>query len=150
MPHEAVGRPMEILLVEDSLSDARLTIEALRSGPMQHRLTLVCDGLEAMDFLRQQGRFSRAPRPDLILLDLHLPKLDGREMLREIRADHELKRIPVVVLTVSTAEDDILASQNLQVESYLTKPVDMQQFLKVIKDLNRYWRADLLLPASDV
>jgi CheY-like chemotaxis protein len=148
-PFDTVGRPMEILLVEDSLSDARLAIEALRGGPVQHRLTLVCDGLEAMDFLRRQGRFGRAPRPDLILLDLHLPKKDGCELLREIKADDELKRIPVVVLTASTAHEDILVGQNLQVESYMTKPVDVHKFVTVIKELNRYWRADLLLPTSE-
>jgi CheY-like chemotaxis protein len=137
---------MEILLVEDSLSDARLTIETLKEGPVQHRLTLVRDGQEALDFLCQESAFAHAPRPDLILLDLHLPKKDGREVLDAIKHDETLRRIPVVVLTVSEENEEQLRSEHLQVESYLTKPVDVAQFLDVIKQLNRFWRTDVLLP----
>lgn len=137
---------MEILLVEDSLSDARLTIETLKDGPVQHRLTLVRDGQEALDFLYQESAFAHAPRPDLILLDLHLPKKDGREVLDAIKHDEALRRIPVVVLTVSKENEEQLRSEHLQVESYLTKPVDVAQFLDVVKQLNRFWRTDVLLP----
>ncbi|OHB78017.1 MAG: response regulator [Planctomycetes bacterium RBG_16_64_10] len=148
MRRDTIGRPMEILLIEDSLSDARLTIETLKEGPVQHRLTLVRDGQEALDFLHQSGAFARAPRPDLILLDLHLPKKDGREVLLDIRRSVTLQRIPVVVLTVSPASEAILRDEQLQVESYLTKPVDVDKFLAVIQQLNRFWRADVILPAN--
>jgi two-component system, chemotaxis family, response regulator Rcp1 len=137
---------MEILLVEDSLSDARLTIETLKEGPVHHRLTLVRDGQEALDFLHHDGAFAYAPRPDLILLDLHLPKKDGREVLDAIKHDETLRRIPVVVLTVSKENEEQLRSEHLQVESYLIKPVDVTQFLDVVKQLNRFWRTDVLLP----
>jgi two-component system, chemotaxis family, response regulator Rcp1 len=137
---------MEILLVEDSLSDARLTIETLKEGPVHHRLTLVRDGQEALDFLHHEGAFAHAPRPDLILLDLHLPKKDGREVLDAIKHDETLRRIPVVVLTVSKENEEQLRSEHLQVESYLIKPVDVTQFLDVVKQLNRFWRTDVLLP----
>jgi two-component system, chemotaxis family, response regulator Rcp1 len=137
---------MEILLVEDSLSDARLTIETLKEGPVHHRLTLVRDGQEALDFLHHDGAFAYAPRPDLILLDLHLPKKDGREVLDAIKHDETLRRIPVVVLTVSKENEEQLRSEHLQVESYLIKPVDVAQFLDVVKQLNRFWRTDVLLP----
>jgi CheY-like chemotaxis protein len=116
---------MEILLVEDSLADARLTIEALRDGNVKHRLTLIRDGLEAREFLYREAKFAQAPRPDLILLDLHLPGMHGRELLEEIKADFDLREIPVVILTASADQEDVLRSQFLQVESYLTKPVDM-------------------------
>ena len=141
---------MEILLVEDSLSDARLTIETLKEGPVHHRLTLVRDGQEALDFLYQESAFAHAPRPDLILLDLHLPKKDGREVLDAIKHDEVLRRIPVVVLTVSKENEEQLRSEHLQVESYLTKPVDVAQFLDVVKQLNRFWRTDVLLPPPDM
>ena len=127
---DTVGRPMEILLVEDSLSDARLTIEALKDGDILHHLTLVCDGEEALLFLRQADRFARAPRPDVILLDLALPRKDGREILAEIKSDYSLKQIPVVILTASRSHEDILRGQMLQVEGYLTKPVNLQ-YLRV-------------------
>lgn len=146
MRRETVGRPMEILLVEDSLADARLTIEALKHGQLKHRLTLVRDGLEAMAFLRQEGPFAKAPRPDLILLDLQLPKLDGREVLTRIKSDEELKKIPLVILTASKAHEDILRSENLFVDSYMTKPVDLDKFLAVVKQLKKFWLADVILP----
>ncbi|MFV2067744.1 MAG: response regulator [Pirellulales bacterium] len=149
MRDDTVGRPMEILLIEDSLSDARLTIEALRDGQIKHRLTLVRDGDEAMQFLRREGSFAMAPRPDLILLDLKLPKKDGRQVLDEIRACHDLMRIPVVVLTISEEGEKRLREENLQVESYLIKPVDIEQFLTVIRQLNSFWRSDIILPPLD-
>ena len=148
MSDETVGRPMEILLVEDSLVDARLTIEALRDGGVKHRLTLIRDGLEAHEFLYREGKFARAPRPDLVLLDLHLPGMHGRELLAEIKADFDLKEIPVVILTASADQEDALRSQFLPFESYLTKPVDMDKFLTVVRELRRYWHADVILPTG--
>ena len=146
MSRETVGRPMEILLVEDSLTDAQLTIIALREGQVKHRLTLVRDGLEALAFLRQERQFAKAPHPDLILLDLELPKMDGREVLTHIKSDEKLKQIPIVILTASKAHEDILRSENLFVDSYLVKPVDMDKFLVVVKQLKSFWLADVILP----
>ena len=144
-----VGRPMEILLVEDSLMDARVTINALREGLTQHRLTLIRDGEEALEFLRQEGRFARAPRPDLVLLDLMLPKKSGIELLDELRQDFELKEIPVVVLTDSEAEEDKVKCQMLQVDAFITKPVNIEKFLKVVRLLKRFWLNDVILPSID-
>ncbi len=141
-----VGRPMEILLVEDSLPAARLTIGALKRGNILHRLTWLSDGEEALEFLYRRGKFAVAPHPDLILLDLGLPKKDGREVLKEIKQDEELKSIPVVILTASTDQEDIAATEKLEVESYMTKPVDLPKFLKLVKDLSRFWREDMILP----
>ena len=137
---------MEILLVEDDLEDAGLTIEALREGDVACRVSLVRDGEEAMDFVHRRGKYGRAPRPDLILLDLHLPKKDGREVLAEVKADPELERVPVVVLTSSSTHREVLKSENLHVESYLIKPVDVKQFIDVIKSLRKYLLADVILP----
>ena len=148
MPRETVGRPMEILLVEDNLVDARLAIEALKRGQVKHRLTLVVHGEEALDFLHRRGHFARAPRPDLILLDLQLPKKDGREVLAEIRASEQLREIPVVVLTASCIHEEILRDEGLAVESYMIKPVDLDKFLALVKDLNRFWMADMILPGA--
>ncbi|MEX2120523.1 MAG: response regulator [Pirellulales bacterium] len=146
MSSQTVGRPMEILLVEDGLVDARVTISALQKGQVQHRLTLVRDGAEAMDFLHRMGHFARAPRPDLVLLDLHLPKKDGLEVLAEVKADPSLKSIPLVVLTASEASADRARCEQLGVNSYITKPVDLDKFLAVVRDLRHHWHADLILP----
>lgn len=148
MIRETIGRPMEILLVEDSLSDARLTIEGLRDGHIKHRLTLVCDGAEAAQFLFRAGPFARAPHPDLILLDLDLPKKSGRELLQEIRHDPDLAATPVVILTASRVHEEILRSEHLEVESYIVKPVDIDKFLSLVRQLKKYWMADVILPAS--
>ena len=148
MRYENVGRPMEILLVEDSLADARLAIEALRDGDVKHRLTLIRDGLEAHEFLYREAKFAQAPRPDLILLDLNLPGMHGRELLEEIKADFDLRDIPVVILTASADQEDLHRSEFLRVESYLTKPVDIDKFLGVVRDLKRYWHADVILPGE--
>jgi CheY-like chemotaxis protein len=145
---ETVGRAMEILLVEDNLADARLTIEALREGDFKHRVTLVRDGIEAREFLRRQGKFAQVPRPDLVLLDLYLPGIDGRQLLAEIRADTNLCSIAVVVLTASKSHEDYLQSQSLAVDSYMTKPVDTEQFLDTVRKLKRFWHADVILPAQ--
>ncbi|HVX60991.1 MAG TPA: response regulator [Pirellulales bacterium] len=138
---------MEILLVEDGLVDARVTIAALKKGQIQHRLTLIRDGQEALEFLRQEGKFARAPRPDLILLDLCLPKLDGRQLLSEIKSDLDLKSIPVVIMTGSDDEEDRLQSESLGVDSFITKPIDMDKFLTVVRQLRRFLHADLILPS---
>ena len=146
MMRETIGRPMEILLVEDDLEDAGLTIEALRNGEVPCRISLVRDGEEAMEFLLRDGKFRRAPQPDLILLDLNLPKKSGREVLAEVKADERLARVPVVVLTGSRTHQQILQAENLHVESYLTKPVDLSQFDGVVKSLRKYMLSDVILP----
>ena len=146
MGAETVGRPMEILLVEDSLIQARVTIEALKGGQVKHRLTLIRDGAEAMEFLFRCGRFARAPRPDLILLDLRLPKTDGLEVLSTIKADADLKEIPVIVMTVSKDEVDRLRCESLKVEGYITKPIDLEKFLAIVKQLQQFWHESIILP----
>jgi two-component system, chemotaxis family, response regulator Rcp1 len=143
---ETVGRPMEILLVEDDLEDAGLTMDALNQGNIHCRVSLVRDGEEAMEFLRRQGRYARAPRPDLILMDMMLPKLSGREVLAEIDNDGVLIHVPIVVLTSSPAHREMLESERLHVEDYLVKPVDVDQFLAVVRALRRYWLADIIVP----
>ena len=148
MGQNTVGRPMEILLVEDSLTAAQMAMGALKNGQVQHRLTWLTNGEDAIEFLRQAGKFSRAPRPDLILLDLGLPKKDGREVLREVKADAGLAEIPIVVLTASTDQEDRLASERLQVESYLTKPVNVDKFRELVAKLSRFWHADMILPTA--
>ena len=149
MKHNAIGRPMEILLVEDSLLDAKLTIRALQKGGLQHRLTLIRDGEEALEFLFKNGRFSQAPRPDLILLDLCLPKKDGIDVLTEMRRDYELKDIPVVVLTATDDESTKARVELYHVEYYITKPVNFDKFLDAVKKLKSHWHHDLILPSLD-
>jgi two-component system, chemotaxis family, response regulator Rcp1 len=146
MDRDIVGRPMEILLIEDDLEDAGLTIEALRKGEVPCRISLVRDGEEAMEFLLRSGKYRRAPQPDLILLDLNLPKKSGREVLVDVRANERLTSVPVVVLTSSHTHQEILESENLRVESYLTKPVDLAHFYTVVKSLRRYMLSDVILP----
>lgn len=146
MSRGAIGRAMEILLVEDDLEDAGLAIDALRSGEVPCRISLVRDGEEALEFLLQQGKFRRAPRPDLILLDLQLPKIDGREVLAKVKADEKLQLIPVVVLTASRTQREILEGENLHFESYLIKPIELAEFSRVVKSLRKYMLADVLLP----
>jgi two-component system, chemotaxis family, response regulator Rcp1 len=146
MRRETVGRPMEILLVEDDLEDARMTIEALKQGDVKCRVSLVRDGEEAMTFLRREGIFGRAPQPDLILLDMQLPKMDGREVLAAIRADDQLKGIPVVVLTASQVHRAILSGEGLHVDGFMTKPVSWDQFLSVVRTVRRDWLDEIILP----
>jgi chemotaxis family two-component system response regulator Rcp1 len=138
---------IEILLVEDSPGDVRLTQEALRDAKVQNNLHVASDGIDATSFLRRQGKHANAPRPDLILLDLNLPKKSGREVLEEIKLDPILKSIPVVILTTSAAEEDILRSYQLHANCYITKPVDLDQFLKVVKTIDNFWLAIVKLPA---
>lgn len=140
------SRPIEILLVEDNPGDARLTIEAMREAKMRNRIQVVEDGVEAMEFLRRQGRFGDAPRPDLILLDLNLPRKDGREVLAEVKADPDLKRIPVVVLTTSQAEEDVVRAYDLHANCYVTKPVDLEQFMKIVAQIDEFWVKVVTLP----
>ncbi len=139
-------RPIEILLVEDSPGDVRLTLEALKEGRVRNNVHVARDGVEAMAFLRREGHFSSKPRPDLVLLDLNMPKKDGREVLAEIKEDEELKLIPVVVLTTSSSEEDVLRSYGLHANCYITKPVDMDQFITVIRSLEEFWLAVVKLP----
>jgi CheY-like chemotaxis protein len=141
-----IARPIEILLVEDNLGDARLTQEALREAKVRNRLSHVRDGVEALAFLRREGAHAEAPRPDLILLDLNLPRKDGREVLAEIKQDERLRRIPVVVLTVSQADEDILRVYDLNANCYITKPVDLEQFIKVVRSIEEFWLAIVKLP----
>ena len=138
--------PIEILLVEDSPGDVRLTREALRDAKVQNNLHVVLDGIEAMKFLGRDGVHADAPRPDLILLDLNLPRMSGREVLEQIKLDGSLKSIPVVILTTSAAEEDIIRSYQLHANCYITKPVDLEQFIKVVKTIDNFWLAIVKLP----
>jgi CheY-like chemotaxis protein len=148
MGMEAIGKEIEILLVEDSPGDIRLTIEALKDGKIHNRLSVVNDGVEALAFLRRQGKYAKVPRPDLILLDLNLPKKDGREVLTEIKQEEDLKRIPVVVLSISTAEKDILKTYDLHANCYINKPVDFDQFINVVKSIEDFWFTVVKLPRN--
>lgn len=140
------GRPVEILLVEDNPGDIRLTIEALKEGKVSNNLQTVNDGVDALAYLRKQGKFADAVRPDLVLLDLNLPKKNGREVLEEIKKDSDLKRLPVVVLTTSNAEQDVLKTYDLHANCYITKPVDLEQFLKVVRSIEDFWLTIVRLP----
>jgi chemotaxis family two-component system response regulator Rcp1 len=142
----AAGRPIEILLVEDNPGDVRLTIEGLKEGKVRNNLRIASDGVEAMAFLRREGQHSDAARPDLILLDLNLPRMDGREVLSAIKSDPRFRTIPVVVLTTSRAEQDVLRSYELQANCYITKPVDLEQFLTVVKSIEDFWLTIVTLP----
>jgi chemotaxis family two-component system response regulator Rcp1 len=139
-------RSIEILMVEDNPGDVRLTVEALKEGKVRNNFFTVEDGEEAMKYLRREGAYAKVTRPDLILLDLNLPKKNGREVLAEIKADPDLKRIPVVILTVSEAEQDILKSYNLHANCYITKPVNLDQFIQVVKSIEDFWLTVVMLP----
>lgn len=138
--------PIRILLVEDSPGDVRLTIEALKDGKVRNDLSIVGDGVEALAFLNGEGKYAEAQRPDLILLDLNLPRMDGRELLAIIKQDEDLKRIPVVVLTTSEAEADVLRVYDLNANCYITKPVDLDKFITVIKAIEDFWLTIVKLP----
>lgn len=140
---------IDILLVEDSPGDVRLTQEALKDAKVLNNLYVARDGVEALDFLRKKGRFEHAVRPDLILLDLNLPRKNGQEVLAEIKADQELKQIPVVILTVSTAEEDIVRSYNLHANCYINKPVEFNSFLDVVKSIEDFWLSVVKLPPKE-
>jgi two-component system response regulator len=140
------AKPIEILLVEDSPSDAALTREALEAGKIANNLNHVVNGVAAMEYLRRQGKFAKAPRPDLIMLDLNLPRKDGREVLKELKDDPSLKIIPVIVLTTSRSDEDILRSYQLNANCYITKPVDFQHFIDVVKSIENFWLSVVTLP----
>ena len=137
---------MEVLLVEDSPGDVRLTREALKEGKVRNNLNVVSDGVEAMEYLRREGPYAGAVRPDIVLLDLNMPRKDGREVLAEMKADTGLKRIPVVILTTSEAEQDILRTYDLHANCYLTKPVDLDQFISIVKSVEDFWLTIVKLP----
>ncbi len=141
-------RPIEILLVEDSPSDVRLTLKVLNQAKVANRVSHVEDGVEALEFLRHEGKYKDSPRPDLILLDLNLPRKDGREVLEELKNDPEFATIPVVVLTTSKAEQDILRSYELRANCYITKPVDFPGLLDVIQSIEKFWLAVVSLPGT--
>jgi CheY-like chemotaxis protein len=143
------GRPIEILLVEDNSGDVRLVKEALKDGKVLNKLHVVYDGVEATDFLKRQGRYADAVHPDLILLDLNLPKKNGREVLADIKSDSDLKCIPVVVLTVSKAEEDIMMTYNLHANCYITKPIGFDDFVQVVKAIEDFWLTIVKLPLDE-
>lgn len=140
------GRAIELLLVEDSEPDVRLTREALREAKVKNRLWVVEDGVEAIEFLQRQGPYADTPRPDLILLDLNLPRKDGRQVLKDIKADEMLKRIPVVILTTSESEEDVLRAYDLHANCYITKPIDFHRFMEVVKSIENFWLTVVRLP----
>jgi two-component system, chemotaxis family, response regulator Rcp1 len=142
------GKPIEILLVEDSPSDTDLTLEALKDFKVRNHVTVVEDGVLALQLLRREGPYAEAPRPDMIMLDLNLPRKDGREVLAEIKADESLKTIPVVVLTTSRADQDILRAYQLNANCYITKPVDFNQFLEVVRSIETFWLYVVSLPPA--
>ena len=140
------SRAVEVLLVEDNPADVRLTQEALKDGRVMVNLTVASDGVEAIDILKRAGPHTTKPRPDLILLDLNLPRKNGREVLEEIKADDDLKRIPVIVMTTSKAEQDIYKAYNLNANCYVTKPVDLDEFLNVVRSIEDFWLTIVTLP----
>lgn len=146
MSTQKTGSSIDILLVEDNAGDARLAKDAMRESKISNNLYHVFDGVEAMDFLNKQGNYLEAPRPDLILLDLNLPRMDGREVLATIKNDQNLKRIPVVILTTSNDEADIFRSYNLHANCYITKPIGLDQFIQVVKSIEDFWLTIVKLP----
>jgi CheY-like chemotaxis protein len=146
MVGEELGRPVRILLVEDNPGDVRLTREAFKENKVRNYLSVVPDGLEAMAFLRREGAHDDALRPDIVLLDLNLPRKDGRRVLEEIKSDPDLKSIPVVILTTSKAEEDIVRTYDLHANCYISKPVDLDQFIKVVKSIEDFWLTVVRLP----
>jgi chemotaxis family two-component system response regulator Rcp1 len=150
MTNEAVERPIEILLVEDNPAEVRLTREVLKEGKVRNHVSVVSDGVEALAFLRRGAGFEGTPRPDLVLLDLNLPRKDGREVLAEMKDDPNLRRIPVVVLTTSRAEEDVLRSYSLHANCYITKPVDLNQFITVVKSIDEFWLTIVRLPPNEM
>jgi CheY-like chemotaxis protein len=150
MSIENIGRAAEFLLVEDNPGDVRLTCEALTESKVKNNLSIVGDGMDAMAFLHREGKYADAPRPDVILLDLNLPKKNGLEVLAEIKADPSLKRIPVVIITSSEAEQDVLKTYDLHVNCYVNKPVDLEQFIKVVQSIETFWLTIVKLPSEIV
>lgn len=149
MNSQTTGRPIEILLVDDNPGDVRLTVEALRDGKVQNTLHVARDGVEAIAFLRREGKYADAPHPGLILLDLNLPKKDGTQVLAEIKEDPALKHIPVVILTGSKAGEDIIKAYNLHANCYVTKPIDLEQFITVVQSITDFWLTIVKLPTGE-
>jgi CheY-like chemotaxis protein len=148
MQRSKTGRPVQILLVEDNPGDVGLTLEALKEATLPNKLTVVKNGADALSLLRRQGQYAGAARPDLILLDLNLPKKDGRKVLAEIKGDDSLKRIPVVILTTSEDEQDVLESYNLHANCYIVKPLDLDRFITVVKSIEDFWLRIVVLPKN--
>jgi chemotaxis family two-component system response regulator Rcp1 len=142
------GKPIDILLAEDNLGDVRLAIETFKDAKIHNVVNVVPDGVEAMAYLRKQGKYTNATRPDLILLDLNMPRKDGREVLKEVKEDPDLRRIPVVILTISQAEQDILKAYDLHANCYITKPVDLNQFNKIVQTIEDFWFTIVKLPSQ--
>lgn len=149
MDNSGMYKSVDILLVEDNPGDVELAREALEDSKLKNRLFVVKDGEEALDFIFKRRAYVDAPRPDIILLDLNLPKKDGREVLREIKSDENTKRIPVVILTTSKAEEDVLRAYNLHANCYITKPMDLNQFLKIVQSIEHFWMSIVVLPAGE-
>ena len=149
MNSQIAERPMEILLVDDNPGDVRLTAEALKDGEVENRLHTAKDGMEAIAFLRRRGRYIDAPRPDLILLDLNMPRMNGRQVLAEIKEDSALKHIPVVILTGSREMDDIVKTYDLHANCYVTKPIDFEQFIMMVKSITDFWLTIVKLPSEE-
>jgi CheY-like chemotaxis protein len=145
-----LAESIDILVVEDNPGDARLIREILNENRLYSSLYIVNDGVEAMSYLRNEGKYSIAPRPDLIILDLNLPRKDGREVLAEIKADEELRHIPIVIMTISQAEEDILRTYKLNANCYITKPIDLNEFIKVIKSIEEFWFSTVKLPPKAI
>ncbi len=148
MNYGAAPKPVSFLLIEDKVGDVRLTMEALKESKMTNTVAVASDGVEALAYLRGEGEHAAKELPDIILLDLNLPRKDGREVLAEIKADDRLKHIPVVVLTTSAAEQDILRAYNLHTNCYITKPVDLEQFIEVVKSIQDFWLTIVKLPPA--
>jgi CheY-like chemotaxis protein len=148
MENMEMGKPIEFLLVEDSPGDVRLVQECFKGAKVHNTISVAGDGVEAMAYLRKEGKYKDAVRPDMIFLDLNLPKKDGRAVLEEIKGDKNLKMIPVVVMTISKAEEDILRSYNLHANAYITKPVDLTQFMGVVKAIEDFWLTVVKLPSG--
>jgi CheY-like chemotaxis protein len=143
------AKPVEVLLIEDNPGDVRLTEEALKEGKVLNNLSVVQDGVEAMAFLNREGKYATSPRPDIVLLDLNLPRKDGREVLLELKAHESFRRIPVVILTTSRAEEDIVRTYDLHANCYIAKPVDLDQFIRVVQSIEEFWFTVVKLPGND-
>lgn len=148
MKSQIAERPVDILIVDDNPGDMRLTAEALKEGKVRNRLHLARDGVEAIAFLRRRGKYNDAPRPDLILLDLNMPRMNGRDVLAEIKEDCELKHIPVVMLTGSRETDDIVKTYDLHANCYVTKPIDLEQYIMMVKSITDFWLGTVRLPTE--
>ena len=146
--HPIFGRPIEILLVEDDHDEASLTMETLAEGRIRNNVSLVHDGVDALTFLRREGSYANAPRPDLILLDLDLPRKNGREVLADVKQDPDLKRIPIIIMSSSSAEKDVLASYSLHANCYVTKPLDLDEFIAAVRKIEDFWISFVKLPAA--